>query len=146
MISVQRVQDANAALGLAATYVASHAPFGSYRADKLVGSLAGQIRRGHYAFAVRDGAVVGYVGWALCPPDIARAWIEQGRAPAFEQSLEGDVVVPIIVVADERTALRQLADHVRRQHGGKLYMGRRVLREANAVRTGRIRATDRRQG
>jgi hypothetical protein len=31
-----------------------------------------------------------------------------------------------------------MATHVRRQHGGKLYMGRRVLREANAIRAGRI--------
>ncbi|MGF9761540.1 hypothetical protein AAII07_40745 [Microvirga sp. 0TCS3.31] len=72
-ISVQQVQDANAALGIAATYAASHPPFGSYRADKLVGSLAGQVRRGHYLFAVRDGIMVGYAGWALCQPDIAQA-------------------------------------------------------------------------
>ncbi|MBB3018325.1 hemolysin-activating ACP:hemolysin acyltransferase [Microvirga lupini] len=137
-VSVQQLRDANAALGLAATYVASHQPFGSYRADKLVGSLAGQIRRGHYAFAVRNGTIVGYVGWALCRPDVAQAWIERGQAPTFEQSQEGDVVVPIMVVSDDRMALRQLAATMRRHHGGKLYMGRRVLREANAVRTGRI--------
>src|SRR5690349_2439105 len=95
-ISVQQVRDPNAALGLAATYIASRPPFGSFRADKLMGSLAGQIRRSHYAFAVRNGTIVGYVGWALCQPDIAKAWIERGQAPTFEQSQEGDVVVPII--------------------------------------------------
>jgi hemolysin-activating ACP:hemolysin acyltransferase len=137
-MSVQQVRDANAALGVAATYVASHPPFGSYRTDKLVGSLAGQIRRGHYAFAVRDGIIVGYVGWALCQPDIAKAWIEHGQTPTFEQNREGDVVVPIIVIADDRSVLRQLAAYMRRQHGGKPYMGRRVLREVNAVRAGRL--------
>jgi len=140
-ISVQQLRDTNAALGIAATYVASHPPFGSYRADKLVGSLAGQIRRNHYAFAVRDGIIVGYVGWALCRPDVAQAWIEQGRTPTFEQSHEGNVVVPIIVVADERSAVRHMAAYMRKQHGGKLYMGRRVLRDANAVRAGRIRGS-----
>jgi hypothetical protein len=72
----------------------------------------------------------------LCQPDIAQAWVEHGRTPSFEQSREGEV--PIIVIADERSALRQMAAYMRRQHGGKVYMGRRDLRETNAVRTGRL--------
>ncbi|MGF9761539.1 hypothetical protein AAII07_40740 [Microvirga sp. 0TCS3.31] len=47
-------------------------------------------------------------------------------------------MVPIIVITDDRSALRRMAAYMRRQHGGKLYMGRRASREANAIRTGRI--------
>lgn len=77
---------------------------------------------------MRDGTIIGYVGWALCEPDIARALVDHGRILTFEQSREGDVVVPIVVIADERLALRQTA----------AYMRRRALRESNAVRTGRL--------
>lgn len=78
-VSVQQMRDANMALGAAAAYVASHPPFGSYRADMLLGSIMGQIRRRHYAFAMRNGVIVGYVGWALCQSHIAEAWVETAR-------------------------------------------------------------------
>ena len=111
--SVQQVTDPDSALGLAVAYVAAHPPFGSYRADKLVGSIAGQMQRRHYAFAVRDKVIVGYVGWALCTPDIAKAWVERERAPTSEQCNQGDVVVQIIVIADDALALRQLVAYMR---------------------------------
>ena len=139
-ISVQQMRDANMAMGAAVTFAASHHPFGSYRADTLVGSILGQIRRRHYGFAVQNGIIVGYVGWALCQPHVAMAWIENGQTPTFEQCGEGDVVVPIIAIADHRSALRELVSHMRNLYGGKIYMGRRALREGNAVRSGRIGA------
>lgn len=139
-VTVQQMRDANMALGAAVACVASHPPFGSYRTDLLVGSIMGQIRRRHYAFAVRNGVIVGYVGWALCQPLVAEAWIAEGQTPTFAQCGEGDVVVPIIAIADDRSALRQLVSHMRKLHGGKIYMGRRASREGKAVRSGRIPA------
>jgi hemolysin-activating ACP:hemolysin acyltransferase len=137
-MSVQQMRDATMAMGLAVPFAASHHPFGSYRADTLVGSILGQIRRRHYVFVVRQGTIIGYVGWALCQPDVATAWIVNGQTPTFEQCSDGDVVVPIIAIADERSALRLMVSHVRNLYGGKSYMGRRALREANAIRSGRI--------
>jgi len=136
--SIQQVADFNTALGLATVYVVAHPPFGSYRADKLVGSIAGQLHRGHYAFAVRSGTIVGYFGWALCQPDVAEAWLEQGRTPSFDQCQSGEVLVPVMVVADDPAALRQLVAHVRKHHAGKTYMGRRASREANPIRRGSV--------
>jgi hemolysin-activating ACP:hemolysin acyltransferase len=135
-ISIQRVADLNSAIGLASTYVAAHSPFGSYRADKLIGSIAGQIRRQHYAFAARDGKIVGYFGWALCSPDIAQAWLKHGQAPTYEQSNQGDVVVVIVAIADDTLVLRQLVAHLRGNYRGKIYMGRRAGRVDNAIRSG----------
>lgn len=135
---VQQVQNADIALGFAVAYVAAHQPFGSYRADRLVSSVAGQIQRRHYAFALRDGVIVGYIGWALCTSEIARNWLQGGEAPSLEKSLHGDVLVPTIVIAEDRQALRQLTIFIRRVHGGRPYMGRRALRDENAIRQGRI--------
>jgi len=136
--SIQQVPDADSALGLAVSYVAGHQPFGSYRADRLVGSLVGQIQRRHYAFAVRNGTIVGYVGWALCERETARTWLEGGEAPNSEGSRHGSVLVPIVVIADDRQALRQLTVFMRRLHGGRPYMGRRALRTVNAIRRGQV--------
>lgn len=136
--SIQQVADLNTALGLATAYVVAHPPFGAYRADKLVGSIAGQLQRRHYAFAVRNGAIVGYLGWALCQPDVAEAWLEHGRTPSFDQCGSGEVLVLVMVVADDPAALRQLVAHVRKHHAGKTYMGRRISRGVNPIRRGSI--------
>ncbi|WP_201864377.1 hypothetical protein [Microvirga soli] len=136
--SVQQLNDPDRALGLAAAYVAAHPPFGSFRADKLVGSIVGQIQRRHYAFAVRDKAVVGYIGWALCTPDVAEAWIGGGQAPRPEQYNQGDVVVQIIFIAEDPAALRQLVAHMRSLYKGKEYIGNRVMRENNFIKRGRL--------
>ena len=137
-ISVQQVRDADSDIGLAVTYVTAHEPFGAFRADRLVGSIVGQVRRGHYAFAVWEGVIVGYVGWALCTPEIARNWMENGEPPTAEQCNGGDVVVVIVFVADDRQGVRQLVALLRKLHGGLPYMGRRATRTARAIRTGRI--------
>jgi hemolysin-activating ACP:hemolysin acyltransferase len=136
--SVQQLNDPDKALGLAAAYVAAHSPFGSYRADRLVGSIAGQIRRRHYVFAVRDKVIVGYVGWALCEPHIAKKWIEEGRVPSSEQYDQGNVVVPIIVISEDPSALRQLAATMRKTYEGRIYMARRVKMGVETVRCGVI--------
>ncbi len=138
MVSIQQVPDVDAATGLAVTYVAAHAPFSAYRADKLVGSIAGQIRRRHYAFAVRDGVVVGYIGWALCTPAIARKWLENNEAPTFEQCSQGDVLVVMVVIAEDRRAIYRLHAYIRKRYTGHAYMALRPARAERPVRRGRM--------
>ncbi|MGO4387072.1 hypothetical protein AB4Y85_06005 [Microvirga sp. 2YAF29] len=137
-ISIEQVRDVNAAIGFAVTYVAAHQPFGAYRADKLIGSIVGQIHRGHYAFAVENGVIVGFIGWALCSPDIARAWIEEGQAPRSEQCLAGDVAVPVFIVSNQKPALRALVKYARELYRGKRYLARRASRNERAVRKGTV--------
>ncbi|MXQ10012.1 hypothetical protein [Microvirga makkahensis] len=137
-ISIQQVPDVDAATGLAVTYVAAHAPFGAYRADRLVGAVAGQIRRRHYAFAVRNGIAVGYVGWALCSREIARKWLEHNEAPTSEQCSEGDVLVVTMVVADDAEALRRLHAYLRKRYNGRPYMGLRSSKAEKSIRQGRM--------
>lgn len=136
--SLQRVKDADSALGLAASYVVAHAPFGSYRADRLIGALSGQVRRHHYVFAVRDGVVVGYAGWALCPHDVAEDWLTNNKAPRPEQCLAGDVIVLMVMVAADREALRRITAHLRQAYGGKTYMAQRPTRAGGFLRKGRV--------
>lgn len=138
MTSIKQIGDTQSAIGLAATYIAAHPPFGAYRADSLIGSVSSQIQRRHYGFAVRDGIILGYIGWALCDPETAQAWIQDGQVPQPEQCIRGDVAVILIVVADERPVVRQLCSYVKRLNPGKPFIGRRALREIKPVREGRL--------
>ncbi|WP_243369772.1 hypothetical protein [Microvirga solisilvae] len=138
LISVEQIPDQNAALGLAARYAAARQPFGSYRADRLIGSIAGQVQRGHYGFAIRAGIIAGYVGWALCEPATAREWIEGGRVPTPDQCNQGDMVVVLMVIADDPQVLRRLHAYLRTNNPGRDYIGRRAQRPGDPVRRGRI--------
>lgn len=139
VVSIQQVPDVDAATGLAVTYVAAHDPFGAYRADRLVGAVAGQVRRRHYAFAVRDGVAVGYAGWALCTPEIAKRWLESNEMPTSEQCSQGDVLVVTMVVADDPQALRRLHAYLRKRYKGLPYMGLRASKAGRSIRRGRMR-------
>lgn len=135
-ISIQQVSEYNSAMGIASSYVAAHQPFGAYRADRLIGSLSGQVKRGHYAFAVRGGTIIGYAGWALCTEPTARAWLEDGQVPSPDQYSGGDVVVIVIVIADDTEAVRNLKAHLRKLYRGKSFMARRAARTTNVLRRG----------
>jgi hemolysin-activating ACP:hemolysin acyltransferase len=138
-ISIQQVLEYNSAIGIASSFVSAHQPFGAYRADRLIGALSGQIKRRHYAFAVRDGTIIGYAGWALCTEATARAWLEDGRVPPPDQYSDGEIVVIVIVVADDTDALRHLKAHLRKLYRGRAFMARRASRETDAVRRGVFR-------
>lgn len=92
------------ALGHAVNLLRSVDPFTSFQFGRLSNVLAGQIRREHYLFTIRDGRPVGYAGWALCDEEVARAWIEERYVPTYEECLDGACVVGITFYARDRAA------------------------------------------
>lgn len=141
--SLQRLKDADSAIGLAASYIVAHPPFGAYRADRLIGAISGQVRRNHYVLAVRDGLIVGYAGWALCTFEVAREWLENNKAPTSEQCSQGDVLVMMIMIAADREALRRIMSHIRQAYAGRTYMAQRPSKAGSALRKGRVRRAPR---
>jgi hemolysin-activating ACP:hemolysin acyltransferase len=125
-IAVRQIPDAQAAIGLAASYVSLHPPFDAYRAGRLIGTIAGQVDRGHYAFAVKRGRIVGYCGWALCHHETAEAWLAGGEPPTSDACLSGDVVVLTILAATETSAVMRLTRHLRQVYSGRTFMARRL--------------------
>lgn len=100
--------DPDYALGRIVNLLRSVKPFSSYPFGRLANVLMGQIRRGHYIVATRDGVPVGYVGWAMCDEAVARKWVAGGTVPSFEQCVGGDCFVGItFYAADKETCFAQ---------------------------------------
>jgi hypothetical protein len=108
------------ALGLAAHYVASRAPFGGFTAGDLVRTLSGQVERGHYLFALDTGTdparVVGYYGWALYPHAIAERFAAVGAPPPDDDGRKGEVVWILTAAAEDRVAFFALAKAARARY------------------------------
>lgn len=103
------------ALGLAVSHLMTKPAFADLRFGEWSRILVGQIRRGHYAFAVDPGgAVQGFIGWALATKDHAEAWVEGRTRLSFEDSRAGDCVVINAWSANSTRATRFLLDEVRR--------------------------------
>ena len=143
-IAVRQLTDAQAAIGLAASYVSLHPPFDAYRAGRLIGTIAGQVERRQYAFAVKCGQVVGYCGWALCHREIAEAWLAGGEPPTSDECLKGDVVVLTILAAAESAAVIRLTRHLRQAYAGRTFMAHRLRGGRNGIIRGSIGARHRR--
>jgi hemolysin-activating ACP:hemolysin acyltransferase len=137
-ISITQLSDSNAATGLAAAYLAATSTFGAYRADRLIGSILGQIERRHYAFAVRDNRIVGYAGWALCAARVAEAWLRDGKAPSADQCREGDVLVLVLFAAEDRQVSIRLTRYLRDLYAGKEFMARRASSLGGHIQRGRV--------
>jgi hemolysin-activating ACP:hemolysin acyltransferase len=85
----------------------ARAPFGH-----IARTLAGQVNRGHYAFAMGVGATVGFAGWALASEDRAEAWLANARPLANAEALEGDCVVLNCWQADSPEVSRFLIERL----------------------------------
>ena len=66
----------------------ARAPFGH-----IARSLAGQVNRGHYAFACRGEAIVGFAGWARTAEPVAEAWLGGERGFGDAEACAGDCLV-----------------------------------------------------
>jgi hemolysin-activating ACP:hemolysin acyltransferase len=66
----------------------ARAPFGH-----IARCLAGQVNRGHYAFACRGEAMVGFAGWARAAEPVAEAWLAGDRAFGDADAATGDCLV-----------------------------------------------------
>ena len=66
----------------------ARAPFGH-----IARCVAGQVNRGHYAFAVRDPEAVGFAGWAKAVEPAAQAWLDGERGFPDAEATTGDCVI-----------------------------------------------------
>jgi len=66
----------------------ARAPFGH-----IARCLAGQVNRGHYAFACRGDAAVGFAGWARTCEPVAEAWLSGDRPFGDAEAAAGDCLV-----------------------------------------------------
>lgn len=126
-IVCRRYPNAVYALGLALSFLAARSPFASYRAGQIVSSVTGQIRRGHYIFAMRGNRVVGYTGWGLCSSDIAERHLRGEYNPTFYDCREGDVVLLMIIASVDSTALRVMMRFMRALYPEHSYAGKRAI-------------------
>lgn len=85
----------------------ARAPFGH-----IARALAGQINRGHYAFAQRGRAVVGFAGWALVSEPLAEAWLDGARGFSDAEAGAGDCLVLNFWQADAPEVSRRLIAHM----------------------------------
>jgi hemolysin-activating ACP:hemolysin acyltransferase len=83
------------------------APFGH-----IARSLAGQVHRGHYAFACRGEETVGFVGWALTSEPIAEAWLAGERGFGSAEGERGDCVLLNFWQADSPAVSRFLIERL----------------------------------
>jgi hemolysin-activating ACP:hemolysin acyltransferase len=81
------------ALGRAIAHLMTKPAFARAPFGHIARCLAGQVNRGHYAFAVRGRDVVGFAGWALAERPVAEAWLRGERGFAGLEATRGDCVV-----------------------------------------------------
>lgn len=79
------------------------APFGH-----IARCLAGQVNRGHYAFACRGDTIVGFAGWARTSEPVAEAWLRGERPFGDAEAAAGDCLVLNFWQADEPEVSRFL--------------------------------------
>lgn len=133
-LSVRTLASPMTALGVAAHFVARHAPFDSFPAGALMRTLSGEIDRGHYRLALEGRRVVGYLGWALYTTATAERFAATGRPPLDADEPGASVVWVLTAVSARPDALLALYRAVRAAHPGLLLMamrhkpgGRRVV-------------------
>ncbi|MCG8357138.1 MAG: hypothetical protein MI920_16360 [Kiloniellales bacterium] len=112
-------------------------PFSKYQFGPFVSVLLGQIRRRHYVFTIRGKQVLGYAGWALCDPDVARAWVQGNRAPSEEECYLGSTVVFPVFYAKSPGALAFQVRHLKGLLPGREGIWRRDYGERWRIGWGR---------
>lgn len=92
----------------------ARAPFGH-----VARSLAGQVNRGHYVFAVRGEATVGFAGWALVEEAVAESWLAGERGFGDDDAADGDCVVLNFWQAESPSVSRGLVEALATRLPGK---------------------------
>ena len=121
----RRFKNPMIAFGAAVDLLRPHKPFSEATFGTYASVLRGQIAREHYVFAVKNKLVVGYVGWALCSEEVARAWTEQRHAPTYAECLSGDCWVGLTYYATSRQVTFALMGHIKRRYPGYEIFGLR---------------------
>lgn len=122
-----------AALGRAVAQIMARPAFARAPFGHVVRALAGQVNRGHYAFAVRDGRPVGFAGWALVAEPTAEDWLAGRRGFSDAEARAGDCLVLNVWQADAPEVSRALIAHlsatvtgVRRLYARRIYPDGRI--------------------
>jgi len=85
----------------------ARAPFGH-----IARCVAGQVNRGHYAFAVRGAEAVGFAGWARSAEPVAEAWLRGEPGLSDAEASQGDCVILNFWQADTPEVSRFLVDRL----------------------------------
>lgn len=125
-ITCQRLDDDRVAFCAASEILALNEPYSSMSFGVISVTLAGQIRRGHYFLAIQDGKPIGYTGWAYVDEDKARAWIDGGDAPTYEECLNGNAAVLMSVCSKTSAAKRALIRALRNEGKGRKVLFHRI--------------------
>lgn len=122
MVEVRQIENAFAALGIAAHFMAQRQPFDSFRARDFIDTLDGQVRRRHFLFAFEGRKVTGYVGWVLFDEETSERLMRTGEAPSNElaQSFaaSGRVIWILTTASLDKDSNRALMHWLRDRHPG----------------------------
>jgi hemolysin-activating ACP:hemolysin acyltransferase len=128
------VPDRLAAFGRAVGHLMTRPAFAAAPFGHIARALAGQVNRGHYAFAQRGETIVGFVGWARASEAHAEAWLAGARALDGAEATAGDCVLLNFWQADTPEVSRFLIDRL----AGVLAGSRRIYAKRHYP-DGRIR-------
>ena len=137
-LKIGKMPRADAAFIAAVVFMAGRAPFRTLPFGKMAEAIAGAVQRGHYALASEDGRVVGVTLWALTSADVALRWTEDGYAPTYEETLDGDTVVLTMGAGQHPSVALKGVRHVARQYPGYPY--RMVRHGREGTKSGRFPA------
>jgi hemolysin-activating ACP:hemolysin acyltransferase len=108
-----------AAFGRAVGHLMTRPAFADAPFGHVARALAGQVNRGHYAFAERGDAIVGFAGWAVAAEADAEAWIAGVAGLPGERARSGDCVLLNFWQADAPDVTRFLVAGLLRHLAGK---------------------------
>ena len=111
--------DRLAAFGRAVGHLMTRPAFAAAPFGHIARALAGQVNRGHYAFAHRGEAIVGFAGWAFVAEPVAEAWVAGERGFADEEATDGECVVLNFWQADSPEVSRFLVARLIAAHADK---------------------------
>lgn len=108
------------ALGLAMRVLATETGYMNLRLGDGVRLLTGLIERGHYFFAIKDGEIVGFLGWALTDKARGEAWLKGEAELTHEDCLSGDSIIINVWRAASPEAQKFMLEHMRETQADKV--------------------------
>lgn len=124
-LTCAQLSDPYKALGLALSALSKVEPYAGYKFGELTGTVMGQIQRRHYVFTFQDKLLVGYGGWALCTPEVARAWLDGAAVPDYQACLDGPNPVLVTFLSKRREATFKQIRYMRARYPGREIFFRR---------------------
>lgn len=124
-----KLRSETAAFARIAMFMARYKPFRDQPAHRLVDTISGAVRRGHYVVGTIEGRLCGCACWGLSSEDVAQRWLAGTYAPRYEETLDGDVVVLIAGAASHPGATRHFYRYMAGLYPGRAYATLRLGRK-----------------